>query len=83
MLEKCPPRMPAGYRLLPILERLRNEQKFEILFCVISDMPAAQHFLKAMIAEEEDQVLWDFFARIWPQISKEARNYSLLQVHRF
>ena len=24
-LEVCPPQMPAGYRLLPILERLRNE----------------------------------------------------------
>ena len=65
-LEIFPPRMPAGYRLPPIIDCLSTNQKFEILFQLADDILSSIAFLTALCIEEGEDTIWDFFIKLWP-----------------
>ena len=49
--ENCP-KMPAGYRLAPIIEWLKVDQKFEVLLRLADDILSSIAFLTALCMEE-------------------------------
>lgn len=79
-MESYPPTLPAGYRLPPIIENLTDEQKFEILYRFSGDLGSAFAFLTALIHEEGEDTIWEFFYKLWPKICAEAREFSLSRV---
>ena len=40
-------------------------------------------FLTALVYEEGEDTVWDFFIKVWPKMCEEARVYSLEQVIKF